>query len=276
MSRFKALLLSAGVACLLPFSSPAAAQCPATVPAANGAAPRPAAAVSLRQLVERRHLRGAGGPRLGELHRVHQQRRHAPAASGLRRRGVARQRRHLRNAVRHRRRLAAQAGRDVRRTGTRATASIHATGQGVPFYPIPPQAITQPHWVEGGAPGNVDQRDASDRHLLIVDCTNRYLYELYNVYYNTAQGEVVRGIGRVLRHERRTTGGRTDGRRRMPRASRSSPVSSATTRRGIGAITDIGHAFRVTVRSDQRLRLSRVASRRHRRRARCRWARGCA
>ena len=41
MSRFKALLLSAGVACLLPFSSPAAAQCPATVPAANGALPGP-------------------------------------------------------------------------------------------------------------------------------------------------------------------------------------------------------------------------------------------
>ena len=56
-----------------------------------------------------------------------------------------------------------------------------ATGQGVPFYPIPAQAITQPHWVEGGAPANVDQRSQSDRHLLIIDCTNRHLYELYNV-----------------------------------------------------------------------------------------------
>ena len=34
----------------------------------------------------------------------------------------------------------------------------YSTRQGVPFYPIPAQAITQPHWVEGGAPGNVDQR----------------------------------------------------------------------------------------------------------------------
>ena len=25
-------------------------------------------------------------------------------------------------------------------------------GEGVPFYPIPSQAITQPHWVEGGRP----------------------------------------------------------------------------------------------------------------------------
>ena len=53
-----------------------------------------------------------------------------------------------------------------------------------PFYPIPPAAATQPHWVEGGAPGNVDQRSASDRHLLIVDQDARHLYELYNVYYD--------------------------------------------------------------------------------------------
>ena len=49
------------------------------------------------------------------------------------------------------------------------------------FYPIPTQSITQPHWVEGGAPANVDQRSSSDRHLLMVDCTNNDLYELYNV-----------------------------------------------------------------------------------------------
>ena len=29
----------------------------------------------------------------------------------------------------------------------------YATGQGIPFYPIPSQAISQPHWIEGGAPG---------------------------------------------------------------------------------------------------------------------------
>ena len=31
-------------------------------------------------------------------------------------------------------------------------------GQSFPFYPIPDEAITQAHWIEGGAPGNVDQR----------------------------------------------------------------------------------------------------------------------
>jgi hypothetical protein len=56
-----------------------------------------------------------------------------------------------------------------------------------PFYPIPLQAATQPHWIEGGAPGNVDQRDDSDRHLLIVDRDARHLYELYNVFYDGAQ-----------------------------------------------------------------------------------------
>ena len=60
----------------------------------------------------------------------------------------------------------------------------HATNQSYPFYPIPDEAITTPHWIEGGAPGNVDLRDGQDRHLIIVDRDNRYLYELYNVYYD--------------------------------------------------------------------------------------------
>src|SRR3989449_5589344 len=63
----------------------------------------------------------------------------------------------------------------------------YSTGQGIPFYPIPAQAITQPHWIEGGAPGNVDLRSQQDRHLLIIDCTNNYLYELYNVFYDATQ-----------------------------------------------------------------------------------------
>lgn len=62
-----------------------------------------------------------------------------------------------------------------------------STGEGIPFYPIPAQAITQPHWIEGGEPGSVDQRGETDRHLLMIDCTNRHLYELYHVWYSTAQ-----------------------------------------------------------------------------------------
>src|SRR4029079_18027254 len=61
---------------------------------------------------------------------------------------------------------------------------VDTAGQGVPFYPLPAQAATQPHWIEGGAPASIDQRAKADRHLLVVDCTHRYLYELYNVYYD--------------------------------------------------------------------------------------------
>src|SRR5262249_47323090 len=68
-------------------------------------------------------------------------------------------------------------------------------GVGVRFYPIPSEAITQPHWIEGGDPGNVDRRGSEDRHLLIVDRDNKYLYELYNVYYNTSTGHWEAGSG---------------------------------------------------------------------------------
>jgi hypothetical protein len=60
----------------------------------------------------------------------------------------------------------------------------HSNDTSIPFYPIPDEAIAQTHWVEGGAPGNVDQRDDADRHILIVDRDNNYLYELYNVFYD--------------------------------------------------------------------------------------------
>ena len=62
----------------------------------------------------------------------------------------------------------------------------HGTGQSIPFYPIPTQAIGQMHWIECGEPGTVDQRNDCDRHLLIVDRGNKFLYELYNVWYDGA------------------------------------------------------------------------------------------
>ncbi len=143
------------------------------------------------------------------------------------------QRRHLRHAVRDRRRRAAEAGGDVRvlgrerrrrpRDGRRASRSIR----------FPRRRSRKPHWVEGGAPGNVDQRSQSDRHLLIIDCTNRHLYELYNVYFDAGAGEVVRGFGRLLRHGGQRSAPRHAGPRPMPRGSRSFRASCATTRRGI-------------------------------------------
>ena len=55
------------------------------------------------------------------------------------------------------------------------------TGRGIPFYPIPDEAISQAHWVEGGPPGNQDV--GGDRHLLIIDADNRGLYELWASYH---------------------------------------------------------------------------------------------
>ena len=60
----------------------------------------------------------------------------------------------------------------------------HTTNVSFPFYPIPDAAITQPHMIEGGYPGNVDRRGIQDRHMLIVDRDTRHLYELYNVFHD--------------------------------------------------------------------------------------------
>src|SRR5438552_6159201 len=123
----------------------------------------------------------------------------------------------------------------------------YSTRQGVPFYPIPAQAITQPHWVEGGAPGNVDQR-SDDRHLLIVDCTNKYLYELYNVYYDTAQAKWLAGSGAFF--DMKTNNRRPDGWTSADAAGLAIfPGLVRYDEAWNAALTDIGHAFRVTVRT---------------------------
>jgi hypothetical protein len=123
-----------------------------------------------------------------------------------------------------------------------------ATGQGVPFYPLPTQAIAQSHWVEGGAPANVDQRAQSDRHFIVVDCANRSLYELYNVWYDGAHGKWYAGSGAFF--DLSTNARRPDGWTSadaaglaiFPGLVRYDEVFNDTT-------TPIGHAFRVTVRS---------------------------
>ncbi len=59
----------------------------------------------------------------------------------------------------------------------------HSTQQSYPFYPIPIEAIWNSHWIQGGLPGYIDDRQ-EDRHMLIVDRDNNYLYELYNVWFD--------------------------------------------------------------------------------------------
>jgi hypothetical protein len=120
----------------------------------------------------------------------------------------------------------------------------HTTGASFPFYPIPDEAITLPHWVEGGEPGNVDLRSSSDRHLLIVDRDNRHLYELYNVFYDGAQWRGGSGAFFDLSSNARRPDGWTSadaaGLAILPGLVRYDEVFGAG---------EIRHAFRVTVRA---------------------------
>ena len=150
-----------------------------------------------------------------------------------------------------------------------------ATGAGLPFYPIPTQAISQQHWIEGGAPGSVDQRNDADRHLLIVDCTNRRLYELYNVWYSTAQQQWYAGSGAyfdMTRNDRRPEGWTSAdaaGLAIFPGLVRYD--EAANQRRGRDPPCVPRHRAH-----EQRPRVSGVAHAPARPPAHCRWARACA
>jgi hypothetical protein len=123
----------------------------------------------------------------------------------------------------------------------------HTTDTSFAFYPIPSQAATDPHWVEGGSPGNVDMRSTQDRHLLIVDCKNKGLYELYNVWYDTAHTTWHAGSGAffdMTKSDRRPDGWTSAdaaGLAILPGLVRYDEAYDP-------AVTDIQHAFRFTVR----------------------------
>ena len=98
--------------------------------------------------------------------------------------------------------------------------------------------------MEGGAPGNIDQRDSSDRHLLIYDADHRYLYELYNVFFDGSQWHAGSGAFFDLHTNARRQDGWTSadaaGLAILPGLVRYDEVSGTA---------EIGHAFRVTVRA---------------------------
>ena len=120
----------------------------------------------------------------------------------------------------------------------------HTTGASFPFYPIPNEAITQAHWVEGGDPGNVDLRSSSDRHLILVDRDNRHLYELFNVFYDGVQWRAGSGAFFDLNTNARRPEGWTSadaaGLAILPGLVRYDEAF---------ATGEIRHAFRVTVRA---------------------------
>jgi hypothetical protein len=85
-----------------------------------------------------------------------------------------------------------------------------------------------------------------DRHLLIVDCTNRHLYELFNVWFDGTRWRA--GSGAFFDMN-------TNNRR--PETWTSADAAGLAVFPGLvrydeawnPAVTDIGHAFRVTVRA---------------------------
>jgi len=120
----------------------------------------------------------------------------------------------------------------------------HSTNTSFPFYPIPDEAITQAHWIEGGWPGNQDFRSSNDRHLLIVDRDNKYLYELYNVFYDGTNWLGGSGAFFDMNTNNRRPDGWTSadaaGLAILPGLVRYDEVSGPD---------EIGHAFRFTVRA---------------------------
>ena len=120
----------------------------------------------------------------------------------------------------------------------------HSTDRSYPFYPIPDEAIDEPHWIEGGDPGRVDRRAVNDRHMLIVDRDNRHLYELFNVYYDGSQWHAGAGaffdMNRTDRRPEGWTSADAAGLAILPGLVRYDEVFSGE---------EIRHAFRVTLRA---------------------------
>jgi hypothetical protein len=122
-----------------------------------------------------------------------------------------------------------------------------STGQGVPFYPIPENVLTTVGWVEGGPIASVDLRGSNDRHILIVDCTNRTLYELYNVWFSTQQQRWYAGSGAFF--DMKTNNRRPEGWTSADAAGLA--IFPGLVRYDEAAnpnVAEINHAFRVTVR----------------------------
>jgi hypothetical protein len=120
----------------------------------------------------------------------------------------------------------------------------HTTDSSVPFYPIPDEAITQAHWIESGEAGSIDLRSSSDRHMLIVDKDSRYLYELYNVFFDGSTWRA--GSGAFF--DMNTNNRRPDGWTSADAAGLAILPGLVRYDEAFGT-AEITHAFRVTVRS---------------------------
>jgi len=127
----------------------------------------------------------------------------------------------------------------------------HSTDTAFPFYPIPPEAISTPKWIECGDPATIDDRSDCDRHLLIIDRDHKYLYELWNVWYDSAHSQWNAGSGAFfdMRKNARRPNGWTSadaaGLAIFPGLVRYDEAYNAYGT----SVNAIKHAFRVTVRA---------------------------
>ena len=112
---------------------------------------------------------------------------------------------------------------------------------GEPGYPIPDEARTQPNYIEGGVPGG---GSAGDRHLIVVDRDRRALFELFAARFGNGRWQAGSGAVFDLTANGRRPEGWTSadaaGLAILPGLVRYDEAASGR---------DIGHAFRVTVRS---------------------------
>jgi len=114
---------------------------------------------------------------------------------------------------------------------------------GLDGYPIPNEALTQPHYIEGDVPGG---GSSGDRHLLMIDRDRWILYELYATRWNAAAGRWDAGSGAIFdlnsnaRRPETWTSADAAGLAIFPGLVRYDEVSDAA---------EITHAFRFSTRS---------------------------
>jgi hypothetical protein len=117
-----------------------------------------------------------------------------------------------------------------------------AGAPGLPGYPIPDEARTQPHYIEGDEPGG---GSSGDRHLLILDRDRWLLYESFATEWNPLAGRWEAGSGAVfdmntnLRRPEGWTSADAAGLAIFPGLVRYDEVFGSD---------EITHAFRVTTR----------------------------
>jgi hypothetical protein len=114
---------------------------------------------------------------------------------------------------------------------------------GLPGYPIPEEAKTRPHYIEGDVPGG---GTSGDRHLLVIDRDRWLLYESFATRWNAGSSRWEAGSGAVFdlsTNDRRPEGWTSAdaaGLAIFPGLVRYDEVSGAA---------EITHAFRVTTRA---------------------------